>query len=128
MRADMNDDLNLFEKLGKMPGGDQDPFDTPLGPTEECLTSNQVVVFIQHDKDDPGIARHLENCESCRDRMKRFEQITTKEEVPTNVKKCIVCGAPGWRLCGRMWFIIIYSTVLLLVVSAYLGWIPGVGR
>lgn len=48
--------------------GLSNPFDTPLGPTPECLSSNQMVQFTENKKVDESIRKHLEGCEFCRKR------------------------------------------------------------
>ena len=59
----------LWEKLEKLPGGDKSPFDIQLGPTKECLTSNQVVAFVKSGETDDIINNHIKNCDSCRRRV-----------------------------------------------------------
>ncbi len=69
----MTDNKKLWEKIDKMPGGDRDPFETPIGPTEECLSSDQVVSFVEKGESDVNIKHHLDNCKNCSNRVKWFK-------------------------------------------------------
>lgn len=71
----MTANRKLWEKLEKMPGGDKNPFEIPLGPTDECLSATQVVSLVKDSKSDPKILRHLESCESCRENIDRFKKV-----------------------------------------------------
>ncbi len=71
----MTDQRKLWEKLEKMPGGDINPLETPFGPTEECLSANQVVSFVKNGEVDPDILKHLNSCETCRERLDRFKKV-----------------------------------------------------
>ncbi len=57
--------LDLWQRLKKLPGGDQNPFDTPMGPREDCLTVRQVFDFFESGEKDPKILQHLTVCPSC---------------------------------------------------------------
>ncbi len=114
---------NFFEKLKKLPGGDHDPFKVPVGPTPECLSAYGLADFVNQGEKDADIVRHIESCKPCRERVAWVKSLTEYEKPPR--KKCIGCGKPGSRLCGQMWlFIVIYSTMVLLAVSAYFNWLP----
>ncbi len=76
-KGEISNHLELWEKLGKMPGGDKDPFDTPLGPTQECLSANKVVSFTNEGEKDLKIVKHLKGCKDCRERISRFKQNRT---------------------------------------------------
>ena len=60
--------LELLEKTEKMFGG-TNPFETPIGPAKECLSSNQVVVFIKNGENDEVIKNHIKDCDFCRGRV-----------------------------------------------------------
>ena len=72
-REKMSENRKLWEKMKEMPGGDQDPFETPLGPTKECLTSNQVVVYVKDGVKDPKVVEHISKCSDCN---KRIDQLS----------------------------------------------------
>lgn len=67
--------LNLWEQLGKMPGGNKNPFETPLGPTEQCLSANQIVLFVESGGISPDIRTHLKYCISCRETVEGFKKV-----------------------------------------------------
>ena len=68
----MSDHSKLWEKIDKMPGGNKDPFETPLGPTSECLSSDQLVAYIRDKHREPKIVEHLSRCSFCSERVIRF--------------------------------------------------------
>lgn len=65
----------LWEKIDSMPSGDRNPFETPFGPTNECLTSGQVVSFVENRETDSKIIRHIKHCKPCSMRILRFKNI-----------------------------------------------------
>lgn len=71
----MADNLKLWERLKKMPGGDRNPFDTPVGPTYRCLTSSEVASFVGNGENNEDINLHLDECGACRDRIARFKAV-----------------------------------------------------
>ncbi len=71
----MTDNLRPWDKLGKILGGNRNPFETPLGPTEECLSSNQIVSFVGNGENDSKILQHLESCKSCHENVTRFKAV-----------------------------------------------------
>ena len=71
----MSDHRKLWEKLKKLPGGDRNPFEVPLGPAESCLTPNQVVAYIKGERDSL-VVQHLELCSYCNKRVKFMESYT----------------------------------------------------
>lgn len=71
----MSDNLKLWERIDKMPGGDQDPFETPLGPTKDCLSSNQLVAYLRDNQRDPKVVEHLSKCFICSERIIRFSLV-----------------------------------------------------
>ena len=72
----MSENQKLWEKIKEMPGGDQNPFETPFGPTKECLTSNQVVAYVRDKARDPKVVEHLSKCSSCRKRITNLAKLT----------------------------------------------------
>lgn len=44
----MTDNWKLWKEIDQMPGGDKDPFETPFGPTDQCLSANQMVSFVKN--------------------------------------------------------------------------------
>lgn len=70
----MGIDWKIWKKIDESPGGDKNPFETPFGPTKECLTSNQVVEFVKNKEVDSSIISHLNQCVECRDRISRFKK------------------------------------------------------
>ena len=79
--ADDNSRKNLEKPvktldLEKIPGGDLNPFETPVGPTNECLSSNQVVSFIDGGEIGPDVLRHLSSCKSCRERISQLKIVS----------------------------------------------------
>ena len=68
------DILKIFKKIDELPGGDKNPFETPVGPTKECLTSNQVVEFVKNNETNSSIINHLNQCRECRERIARFKK------------------------------------------------------
>lgn len=71
----MKDELNIWKKIDEMPGGGRDPFTTPVGPTKECLSSNQVVSFVENGETDLGIIEHLNRCKACHERVERLKAV-----------------------------------------------------
>lgn len=71
----MADHMELWRELAKLPDGDKDPFETPLGPTDQCLSANQTVHFVQSGETDTDTLQHLESCEACRERLDRFKAV-----------------------------------------------------
>ena len=72
----MSDNRKIWEQLDKILGGDRDPFETPLGPTNDCLTANQVVARVKGEKQDEQVAKHLEICVSCKKRVEFIKSYT----------------------------------------------------
>ena len=65
----MSDNLKPWEELEKLLGGNKDPFETPIGPTSECLSANQVVDYIRDQDGEPKIVEHLSKCPFCSKRV-----------------------------------------------------------
>ena len=76
----MTDQKKLWEKIDKLPGWDRNPFETPVGPTEECFSSNKLVLFVENGETNPDILRHLESCEACREHLDRFKKVMGGKE------------------------------------------------
>lgn len=76
-RVQENRDKNieLWKKIDKLPGGDENPFNTPFGPTKECLSASQIVSFVENKEGDEYISRHLEDCKECLDRLNRYKSV-----------------------------------------------------
>ena len=71
----MSDTKKLWERIGKLPGGNQNPFEIPLGPTKECLTSKQVVAYTEDEVKEPEVVKHLSNCYACTERIRRMNEV-----------------------------------------------------
>ena len=74
----MSEDQKPWEKeiwnnIHGLDGGDRDPFETPLGPTKECLTANQVVSCVKDEARDPKVVEHISKCSACN---KRIDQLS----------------------------------------------------
>ena len=67
--------FELWKTIDKMPGGDKNPFETPVGPTRMCLSANQVVSFIENDEKDEWVSSHLNDCKECLDRVNRYKAV-----------------------------------------------------
>lgn len=70
----MGTNWKIWKKIDESPGGDKNPFETPFGPTSECLSSNQVVEFVKNNETDSSTTDHLNYCTECRDRIVRFKK------------------------------------------------------
>lgn len=68
-------DEDTWDKISRSSGGDKNPFDTSVGPTEECLSSVQVVNFVDEGEIDEGVRRHLYECRECRQTVSRFKAV-----------------------------------------------------
>ena len=72
----MNESLKkIWEKIEKLPGGDSDPFETPIGPTDKCLSSNKMVSFVENGENNVNILLHLGECKSCRERISGYKGV-----------------------------------------------------
>lgn len=71
-----NDEKRLWERIKELPGGDQDPFETPVGPTKECLSSNQVVAYVVNNERDTDVVKHLKECTHCNKRIDFMKSYT----------------------------------------------------
>jgi hypothetical protein len=67
---------DVWAELKKMPGGDKDPFNEPVGPTPECLSSVQVVEYVKKNSREQKVVEHIGKCSECRGRIKRFRIAT----------------------------------------------------
>jgi len=70
--------LKIWKKIDKLPGGDQDPFETPIGPTNECLTASQVANYVRVTEKDPRIVKHIIVCDFCHGRIISLRDIIEK--------------------------------------------------
>ena len=70
-----SNDRDLWKRIESLSGGDKSPFETPIGPTEECFSSSKMVSFIKGGETDPDTLHHLENCEACRESLDRFKKV-----------------------------------------------------
>ena len=76
----MTDNQKVWAKIEKMRGGNQNPFDVPVGPTKMCLSANELVDFVGGGEKTGGsqneaIWNHLTNCKECCDRIARFKAV-----------------------------------------------------
>lgn len=63
----------IWNNIHGLAGGDHNPFETPLGPTKECLTANQVVAYVKDNIRDPKVVEHINKCSAC---SKRIDQLS----------------------------------------------------
>jgi hypothetical protein len=76
----MTDHRKLWEKLEKMLGGDKNPFETPIGPTSECLSANQIVNYVQYQDREPKIVEHLSKCLFCSKRVITLSKLVSNTD------------------------------------------------
>jgi len=69
------DNPKLLEKINEILGDDQDPFEIPIGPTKDCLSSNQVVAYVRDKRREPKIVKHLSECSVCSERIIIFGKL-----------------------------------------------------
>lgn len=74
----MSDNLKLWE-IEKILGGDKDPFETPIGPTNECLSANQVANYVRDENKDSKILKHISKCSSCSNRIATLKKLIKKD-------------------------------------------------
>ena len=67
--------IKIGEKMDKLLSENQNPFEVPLGTTEGCLTSNQVVAYIKGERDSL-VVQHLEICSYCNKRVEFMKSYT----------------------------------------------------
>ena len=72
----MTDQNKIWKKVEKMSGGNKDPFDTPIGPTGACLSTKDLVSFVEGGENDPDTVQHLANCQPCRDWLARYKFVS----------------------------------------------------
>jgi hypothetical protein len=51
------------------------PFQTPLGPTDKCLSSTQIVSFIEGGEVSQDVVNHLDGCEICQEILIRSKRL-----------------------------------------------------
>lgn len=76
--------LDLWKRIGELPGGKKDPFTDPYGPTSNCFSSNDIARMF-HLGATLRDREHLKACSECRDRILRFAE-ATKQPVPAKPK------------------------------------------
>ena len=74
----MWENLNNLEKTEKLFGPGKNPFETPFGPTPQCLSTHQVMVFIEGGENDINIIQHLNHCKSCTRWVARMKKRCSK--------------------------------------------------
>ena len=74
----MENTRELWEQLAELPGGRKDPFDDPYGPTEECLSDNDIVRMFRLGAETRAV-HHLSSCKDCEARVEAFARVTGKE-------------------------------------------------
>ncbi len=72
---DSSNQKELWEKLKKLPGDDRSPFDIPFGPTENCLSSRQMINFVKSGEADADIIQYFKGCKDCREKLERFKKV-----------------------------------------------------
>ncbi len=67
--------LDHWKRIGRLPGGDTNPFKVPFGPTMICLSAEQLVDFVNSGEVDYQTNSHLADCKECLDRVNRFKKV-----------------------------------------------------
>ncbi len=69
----MWESLNNLEKAENLYGPGRNPFEVPFGPTTGCLSTIQVMSFVDSVETDQNIIAHINVCRSCREWVARFK-------------------------------------------------------
>ncbi|OGN07358.1 MAG: hypothetical protein A3B86_01240 [Candidatus Yanofskybacteria bacterium RIFCSPHIGHO2_02_FULL_38_22b] len=65
----------ILDNIHNLDGGNQNPFETPLGPTKECLTANQVVAYVKNGTREPKVVEHISKCSFCNKRIDNLSNL-----------------------------------------------------
>ena len=75
---EMEGTRELWERIGRQPGGRKNPFDDPYGPTTECFSDNDLVRMLSLGAERRYVD-HLGTCKDCQTRVDAFAELTGRK-------------------------------------------------